>query len=153
MNIQQATMEDAKALCALVLAAADELRGVDFNQEGWERFVSVNTEAAFMQKLSADDFLIVTCVEFDHLLGFISLKDKEKIDQLFVHPAARHRGIASQLWQMAKQIALQEGATGAFWVRSSHMAIPVYTRFGFKIEGERQNFAGISFQLMRLTAT
>ena len=81
---------------------------------------------------------------------FLSLKENEKIDQLFVTPEARNRGVASSLWQYAKKNAIENSASGMFWVRSSSFAISVYQKFGFMCEGDRQCISGINFQLMRL---
>jgi GNAT superfamily N-acetyltransferase len=150
MNIEFAKFENSKQLSELVLSATEELRGIDFNEEGWNRFVSSNTHVEFEKKLRSSEFSIYCCVESNRILGFISLKDFEKIDQLFVIGEARNRGIASLLWKSAKKHAVENGASGKFWVRSSSIAIPVYEKFGFISEGERQVFSGISFQLMRL---
>lgn len=150
MNIEPARPEHIEQLSELVLSATQELRGVDFNEEGWARFVASNTPVEFERKLNNSEFSIVCCVEFNELLGFISIKDQEKIDQLFVLPSARKRGIASLLWKSAKITAMENGASGHFWVRSSSVAIPVYEKFGFKLEGDRQVFGGIGFQLMKL---
>ncbi|HEY6530215.1 MAG TPA: GNAT family N-acetyltransferase [Cellvibrionaceae bacterium] len=152
MHVKFATVENSVELSEIVLAASEELRGVDFTEEGWDRFVAANTSTEFEKKLGSADFCIFCCIESNRLLGFISLKDQEKIDQLFVIPEERNRGVASFLWQFAKKNAMQKGASGTFWVRSSSVAIPVYKKFGFIPEGERQSFAGISFQLMRLQA-
>ena len=70
---------------------------------------------------------------------------------MFVIPAARYRGAASFLWQFAKKNAIENGASGNFWVRSSSIAIHVHKKFGFTCEGERQILGGIDFQLMRLS--
>lgn len=150
MNIEFATVENSKQLSEIVLAATEELRGIDFTEEGWNRFAASNTPTEFDKKLGSIEFSVFCCIESNRILGFISLKDQEKIDQLFVIPEARNRGVASFLWQSAKKNAIENGASGNFWVRSSSIAIPVYKKFGFTCEGERQTFGGINFQLMRL---
>lgn len=150
MNIEFAKVEYSKELSEVVLAATEELREIDFSEEGWNRFITSNTPSEFERKLSNTGLSIFCCMESNRILGFISLKDYEKIDQLFVIPEARNRGIARLLWQCAKDNAIENGASGMFWVRSSSVAIPVYQKFGFICEGERQSFNGINFQLMRL---
>jgi GNAT superfamily N-acetyltransferase len=150
MNIEFAKIEDSKQLAALVLAATEELRGMDFTEEGWYRFITSNTSSEFEKKLSSAEFAVFCYIESNRVLGFISLKNQEKIDQLFVIPEARKKGVASSLWQFAKKNAIENGAAGKFWVRSSSVAIPVYEKFGFTCDGELQSFGGISFQLMRL---
>jgi GNAT superfamily N-acetyltransferase len=150
MNIEFAKVEHSKRLSEIVLAASEELREIDFNEEGWNRFVSSNTPIEFEIKLSKPGFSIFCYVESNCIIGFLSLKDNEKIDQLFVVPDARNRRVASSLWQHAKKNAVENGASGMFWVRSSSVAVPVYQKFGFICEGDRQSFGGINFQLMRL---
>jgi GNAT superfamily N-acetyltransferase len=150
MHIEFVKVEKASQLTELVLSAAEELRGIDFNEEGWSRFIELNTPLEFEKKLTNSDFAIMSCVEANLMLGFISLKEREKVDQLFVIPEARKRGVAALLWQSAKKHAIEKGASGNFWVRSSSVAVPVYQKFGFVLDGERHTFAGIGFQLMKL---
>ena len=150
MKIEFAKVEHSKRLSEIVLAASEELREIDFNEEGWNRFVNSNTPNEFEAKLSKPEFSIFCFSESNCITGFLSLKDNEKIDQLFVVPEARNRGVASSLWQHAKKNATENGASGMFWVRSSSVAISLYQNFGFVCEGERQSFGGINFQLMRL---
>lgn len=149
MDIVFAPLYSAKQLSDVTMAAAKELKDIDFNDEGWERFSNINTPDEFRKRLTDTAFSIFCCLESDRLLGFISIKDNEKIDQLFVLPEAQKRGIATQLWQAAKARAIQQGATGNFWVRSSSIAVAVYQRFGFVTEGGRDSFGGIHFQLMK----
>ena len=127
MNVEFATVENSKQLSDIVSVAAEELRGIDFTEEGWARFVTSNTSSEFEKKLSSAEFSIFCCIESNRVVGFISLKDQEKIDQLFVVPEYRHKGIASFLWRFAKMNAIENGASGKFWDRSSSFAIPVYT--------------------------
>ncbi len=150
MNIEFAKVEHSKRLSEIALAASEELREVDFNEEGWNRFVNSNTPSEFEAKLSKPELSIFCYVESNRIIGFLSLKDNEKIDQLFVVPDAKNRGVASSLWERAKKHATENSASGIFWVRSSSAAISLYKKFGFICEGELQSFGGINFQLMRL---
>lgn len=150
MNIIPARVEHAKILADIVLAASEEIREIDFDAEGWNRFVTVNKPENFENKLTNPEFSIYCCEDSNRIIGFLSLKDNEKIDQLFVIPKGRNRGVAASLWSVAKRRASESGAGSMFWVRSSSAAIPVYQKFGFACEGDRQRVGGIYFQLMRL---
>ncbi len=152
MHIEFAKIEHSNRLSEIILAASNQLRNIDFTEEGWHRFINSNTSSEFETKLKNPEFSIFCCIESNDIVGFLSLKNHEKIDQLFVIPEARNTGVASALWQHAKKSATKNGASNMFWVRSSSVAIPVYQKFGFICEGERQSFNGIRFQLMRLTA-
>ena len=62
MNIEFAKVEHSKRLSEIVLAASEELREIDFNEEGWSRFVNSNTPSEFEAKLGNPDFSIFYCV-------------------------------------------------------------------------------------------
>ncbi len=151
MEIENAVALDAEALSALAVSAARELRETDFSAEGWLNFLNSVSAVELTQKINNPAFSVLRCSAQGRILGFIALKDSEKVDQLFVSAEARKQGVATLLWQSAKAVALHSNAAGRFWVRSSSMAIPVYQRFGFVSEGERASFNGIAFQLMKLS--
>lgn len=152
MQIELAGLDKVQQLSEVAVAAGQELRGVDFSEQGWSRFVGSNTPQHFEAKINTPDFFIVCCVQCNCVMGFLSIKGNEKLDQLFVRPEVRKTGVAAALWRFARQYAIERGNLAGFWVRSSSLAIPVYEKFGFTCEGGRQNFEGISFQLMRLNA-
>ncbi len=148
MKIEFAKPENSKCISEMVKSAAEELRGVDFNEEGWNLFVESNTAEKFEGIISNPEFLVFCCFENEKVIGLISLQNLSKVVQLFVHPMARKRGIATKLWNFAKEYSLKNGSSGQYWLRSSSIALPVYKKFGFVPEGERRVFNGISFQVM-----
>ncbi len=149
MKIEFAKLENSKCLSELVKSAAEELRGLDFNEEGWSLFLESTSKEKFEEIISSPEYLVFCCLENDDVIGLISLQHLSKIVQLFVHPMARKRGVASMLWSFAKEYSLKSGSSGQYWLRSSSVALPVYKTFGFIPEGERQVFNGINFQVMR----
>jgi GNAT superfamily N-acetyltransferase len=149
MNITLANQHHAQALSDLAVAASQELRQSDFSEEAWQRFLTAITPMAFEARLNSADYLILLCIQAEQAVGFISLKSLEKIEHLFVHPQARNLGIATALWQNARDTALKQGAAGNFWLRSAPAAVQVYEHFGFKKDGDLQTLAGIRFQLMQ----
>jgi predicted GNAT family N-acyltransferase len=60
------------------------------------------------------------------------------------------QGIASTLWDIAKEAAASDGNTGRFTVNSSVNAVPIYERFGFVATGAVQVQNGIAFVPMEL---
>lgn len=148
MKIEFATPENSKCISEMVKSAAEELRGIDFNEEGWTLFIKSTSKEKFEEIISSPEYLVFCCFENEKIIGVISLQGLTKIVQLFVHPMARKRGVASMLWNFAKEYSLKNGASGRYWLRSSSIALPVYKKFGFIPEGERQVFNGISFQPM-----
>ena len=149
MKIEFAKLENSKCISEMVKSAAEELRGVDFNEEGWRLFIESTSKEKFEEIISNPEYMVFCCFENDKVIGLISLQNLSKVVQLFVHPMARKRGIASKLWNFAKEHSLKNGSSGQYWLRSSSIALPVYKKFGFIPEGERQVFNGISFQVMR----
>ncbi len=149
MKIEFAKFENAKCLSELVQSAAEELRSFDFNEDGWNLFLKSTTTEKFEEILSSSEYSVFCCFEHEKIIGLITLQNLSKIVQLFVHPDARNRGVASMLWDFAKEYSLKNGSSGQYWLRSSSIAVPVYKKFGFVAEGERQCFNGISSQLMR----
>lgn len=151
METENAVASDAEELSELAISAAQELRETDFSAEGWRNFAHTVSAGELTKKINDQAFIVLRCSAQGRILGFIALKDSEKVDQLFVRAEARKQGVATLLWQSAKAVALHNNAAGRFWVRSSSMAIPVYQRFGFVGEGELASFNGIDFQLMKLS--
>lgn len=56
MKIEFAKVEHSKTLSELILAATEELRGIDFTDEGWSRFTRSNTSSEFESRLSSAEF-------------------------------------------------------------------------------------------------
>lgn len=153
MNIRPAIQEDAQAIANVAFEAVTPHKANDFNDEGWEHFVSISGTAATLRRLHSSDYLILCYTVDGELLGVITVYNNQKIDQLFVLPKARNQGIAQKLWFEAKYICLKQGNPGNFWVRSSQLAVPIYQKFGFYKVGEREVVKGISFQVMQLVVS
>ncbi|MDP6535831.1 MAG: GNAT family N-acetyltransferase [Gammaproteobacteria bacterium] len=94
----------------------------------------------------------MTLCYFDEeaIVGVIAIKELHKLDQLFVIPAKRRQGVALELWNAARSLCIERGNTGAFRVKSSSQAIPVYESFGFRVTGDRETRDGVSFTPMDL---
>lgn len=84
------------------------------------------------------------------LVGVIAVRDTTHIHHLFVAPEQHRQGVATQLWMRAMTDALNAGNTDGFFVRSSEYAVPVYTRFGFRVAGAKSEKDGVLFVPMRL---
>lgn len=151
MVIKPAQSEDAKAISDIIFNAAQELRDVDFDQEGWALLMESTSAERMQEIILSPEYLVFCCWKAEAILGFISLKNLDHLMQLFVLPQARRQGVAQLLWNHASITALKMGALGKFWVRSSSVAVPVYEKFGFVVDGGRQSFNGIRFQRMTLS--
>jgi putative acetyltransferase len=100
---------DTPVLAAIFAAAVQELTGDDYDETQQEAWASVaDDEAEFGKKLAGELTLIATLKNAP--VGFASLKGKDHIDMLYVHPAAAGQGVASALLDALEKLA---GARGA----------------------------------------
>lgn len=148
MEIRAAELEDAGAISDLIVRAIIPYKDQDFTAEAWQRFCASNSADGLRSKLAEGRRCTMLAEADGELVGVVSVVDNEKIDQLFVCPKHRRRGVARRLWQSIHappQGALTETP---YWVRSSSVGVPFYQSLGFRMEGSRQTTAGISFYLM-----
>jgi len=100
---------DTPVLAAIFVAAIQELTGDDYDETQQEAWASVaDDEAGFGKKLAGELTLIASLK--NAAVGFASLKGKDHIDMLFVHPNAAGQGVASALLDALEKLA---GARGA----------------------------------------
>jgi putative acetyltransferase len=100
---------DTPVLAAIFTAAIEELTGDDYStdqQEAWAALA--DDEEAFGQKLAGGLTLIATLGNAP--VGFASLRGKDHIDMLYVHPSAAGQGVASALLDALEKLAGGRGA-------------------------------------------
>ena len=100
---------DAPVLAAIFVAAIEELTGEDYTeaqQQAWA--AAADDEEAFGKRLAGELTLIATLQNSP--VGFASLRGKDHIDMLYVHPSAVGHGVASALCEALEKLA---GARGA----------------------------------------
>ncbi|MDO9319445.1 MAG: GNAT family N-acetyltransferase [Gammaproteobacteria bacterium] len=151
MRIRRAKVDEAEAIRCLVLDAVRPHKGEDFSEEGWCTFKESNSLPRIVERLQSPDYLSFVCESDDKLVGIIIIKDDTKIDQLFVDPAFRRRGIAKALWNEARQICDSPSGTSEYWVNSSTIGVSMYESFGFLPAGSKQIKNGIIFFPMFLS--
>jgi putative acetyltransferase len=101
---------DTPVLAAIFAAAIQELTGDDYDETQQEAWASVaDDEAEFGKKLAGELTLIATLKNAP--VGFASLKGKDHIDMLYVHPSAAGQGVASALCDALEKLAGGRGAT------------------------------------------
>jgi putative acetyltransferase len=100
---------DTPVLAAIFAAAIEELTGDDYSSEQQEAWASVaDDEGEFGKKLAGELTLIATLKNAP--VGFASLKGKDHIDMLYVHPSAAGQGVASALLDALEKLAGGRGA-------------------------------------------
>jgi putative acetyltransferase len=100
---------DVPVLAAIFIAAIEELTGEDYTeaqQEAWA--AAADDEEAFGKRLAGELTLIATLQNSP--VGFASLRGKDHVDMLYVHPSAVGHGVASALCDALEKLA---GARGA----------------------------------------
>jgi putative acetyltransferase len=100
---------DVPVLAAIFVAAIEKLTGEDYSeaqQQAWAG--AADDEEAFGKRLAGELTLIATLQNSP--VGFASLKGKDHIDMLYVHPSAAGHGVASALCDALEKLA---GARGA----------------------------------------
>jgi putative acetyltransferase len=101
---------DTPVLAAIFTAAVEELTGDDYSSEQQEAWASVaDDEEAFGKKLAGALTLIATLGNAP--VGFASLRGKDHIDMVYVHPSASGQGVASALCDALEKLAGGRGAT------------------------------------------
>ena len=100
---------DTPVLAAIFAAAVEELTGDDYSEAQQEAWAAVaDDEEAFGKKLAGELTLIATLKNAP--VGFASLKGKDHIDMLYVHPGAAGQGVASALCDALEKLAGGRGA-------------------------------------------
>lgn len=150
MNIREARKKDAGILSKIAVEAVMPHKSIDFTDDGWKTFLSATTPEATRRRLEDIRYSCFCAENGEDIEGFLTIKDGEKLDQLFVRPSAQRAGVATRLWEHAKAAFSSAGQSTDFWVRSSTIAIPLYRRLGFVECGGRVTENGITHQLMKM---
>jgi len=148
MTIRQVVEQDAAEISTLSIESVLPYKDLDFDKEGWQRFIGFTNPQATRERIAHADYLMFCYLAHKKIRGLITLCQYEKIDQLFVHPDFCSRGIASKLWCEARKACIDKNPRGTFWLRSSSMAVPIYKKWGFEIVSKKQILNGIAFTLM-----
>lgn len=146
-EIRNAQVADAPRISSLILSVAHY-----FDPRGsvapWFRN-SVSPQA-IEGYIGDNRFNYLVAYSGQILYGVIAVRDTNHLYHLFVAPDVHRQGIATQLWERAKNDALNAGNTEGFFVRSSEYAVPVYERFGFRVAEAPAEKEGLVFVPMRL---
>ena len=120
---------DVPMLAAIFVAAIEELTGDDYSEAQQEAWAAVaDDEEAFGKKLAGELTLIATLENAP--VGFASLKGKDHIDMLYVHPGAAGQGVASALCDALEKLASGRGAK-SLTVDASDNAEPFFKKRGY----------------------
>ncbi|HVV62215.1 MAG TPA: GNAT family N-acetyltransferase [Pseudolabrys sp.] len=120
---------DAPLLAEIFRASIAELTGDDYSeaqQEAWS--AAADDEKAFGAKLAKQLTLVGTLNGSP--VGFIALEGADKIDMLYVHPAAAGQGVGAMLADAIEKLAASRGA-GQLKVDASDSAAEFFKKRGY----------------------
>jgi predicted GNAT family N-acyltransferase len=135
---------------ALIKKVYDEFVAADNTPEGNLFFYDWIKPERILQRQEKEPSLLIA--ETGHeLTGIIEMRDTCWISLLFVHKQFQGQGIASLLFQEAKEIAMKKiPPPEVFYVHASLFSVPVYRKFGFVASGNIEVQNGIKFLPMEL---
>jgi putative acetyltransferase len=100
---------DAPLLAEIFRASVEELTGDDYSEAQREAWISAaDDEQAFGARLAKALTLLGTMDGSP--VGFASLVDNERLDMLYVHPAAAGHGVGTMLVDALEKLAAARGA-------------------------------------------
>lgn len=147
-TIRLALPTDAAAVSALVLSLADESM-VDPAGEEARHFRGLMTPSEMTRYFDMSNRFYAVAEVDGEVHGMLMVLNDNYVGQFFVSEAHQGQGVGSALWRFAFAHALQRGGTGEFTVKSSLVAVPVYTRLGFTATGAVEEAHGFRFVPMR----
>ena len=119
---------DAPMLATIFVAAIEELTGDDYSEAQQEAWAAVADDEEFGRRLAADLTLIATLQ--DSPVGFASLRGKDHIRMLYVHPGVARQGVASMLVDALEKLAGSRGAKNLS-VDASDTALDFFKKRGY----------------------
>ena len=121
--------EDAALLAEIFRVSIAELTADDYSEAQQEAWASAaEDEVAFGKRLAGELTLIATLEGSP--VGFAALAGKDKIDMLYVHPAAAGQGVGAMLIDALEKLAGSRGAA-ALSVDASDSARGFFEKRGY----------------------
>ena len=131
---------DTPLLAAIFVASVEALTGDDYSeaqQEAWA--VAADDEVAFGKRLASGLTLVATLDGSP--VGFASLKGKDHVDLLYVHPGAVGQGVATALCDALEKLAAARG-TKSLTVDASDNAAEFFVKRGY--EAQQRNTVSLN---------
>jgi len=123
---------DVPLLAEIFRASIEELTAEDYSQAQQEAWASAaDDEEEFAEKLAGELTLVATLD--GSVVGFAALADNNRIDMLYVHPAAAGQGAAALLIDALEKLAAGRG-TKELSVDASDAARGFFEKRGFRAE-------------------
>jgi GNAT superfamily N-acetyltransferase len=147
--IRAALPSDIPRISRLINDLATRYIAHEFTAEGAERLLSAMSERAIEGYFQAGYRYHVAQAE-GSLAGVVATRDDRHLYHLFVANKYQGRGLATQLWLVARQACLAAGNGGEFTVNSSRFAVGFYEKLGFVRQADFQEHGGVVSMPMKL---
>ena len=152
VSIRPALPEEAKSISDLIKSVAHYFT-LHPDGKGAEKFLLSIAPEAIDGYITNPSFKYLVGLTGRDLAGVVAVRDGKHLFHLFVAPQFQRHGIARQLLQAARSVAIASGNEEGFTVNSTSFAVAVYERLGFRATGPRVEKNGIAFVPMRLQFT
>ena len=126
---------DTPVLAAIFVASVESLTGDDYSEAQQEAWAAASEDEAEFGKRLASGLTLVATLD-GAPVGFASLKGKDHLDLLYVHPAAVGQGVAASLCDALEKLAAARGAK-SLTVDASDNAAEFFLKRGY--EAQRRN--------------
>jgi putative acetyltransferase len=131
---------DTPILAAIFVASVEALTGDDYGETQQEAWTAVaDDEEAFGRRLASELTLVATIDGSP--VGFASLKGKDHVDLLYVHPESVGQGVAAMLCDALEKLAGARGAT-SLTVDASDNAAEFFAKRGY--EAKQRNTVSLN---------
>ena len=119
---------DVPALADLFQQSIIALCEEDYSEEQREAWAAQAEEPAFAQTLTEN--LTLLALHQGELAGFATLKGKESVAMLYVHPHHARQGVGTALVDALERLSAARGAV-ALSVDASETALPLFEKRGY----------------------
>ncbi|WP_164969685.1 GNAT family N-acetyltransferase [Arcobacter sp. F2176] len=137
--IRRVKLKDAKELSILVTSLLSYL----FEQTPtW--FEEEIRENGFIERIKDKNYKHYIYTISEKIVGYIAIKEENKLFHLFVDEAFHKKGIAKKLFECVKT----NMDVSNMKLNASLYAVPFYETIGFEKSGEQEHFKGLDYQPM-----
>ncbi len=149
MNIRPATLADSEPISKLISGLSEKYIAHEFTQTGARELLNSMKPGA-IEKYIRSGYEYHVAEIGGRPVGVVGVRDNSHLYHLFVDEKFQKRGIAGQLWRVARESCLSKGNPGVFTVNSSKYALPVYEKLGFIVQSEPVERSGVVYIPMKL---
>jgi GNAT superfamily N-acetyltransferase len=142
MDIRLATNNDATEISRLITSLAAKYITVDFSAEAAKQLLH-SLEPLAIESYFASDYRYHVATEAGAIIGVVGIRENSHLYHLFVADSHWRRGIATALWDIARDACLTAGYSGPFTVNSSRYALALYRKLGFTEVGKEIDRCGV----------